>query len=548
MSSTLRAVRALILLAGFQLLSLVLLGVLAAVDWAAVHAPSSVTSKVWLVSVVLAVPVIRGMFMLRLPKLEEPPGVPLTEEAEPRLWAVVRELAEAAGTRAPDTIILTADVNASVMEHPRLGGLLPGRRSLSIGLPLLTGLSEAQFRSVLAHEYGHYVGGDTRLGPVVARGRRQIQRTIAHFHEKADKKVAQERAEQEKKSARRVAKGKKAKEIDTTGAGATYRAMAKIYTWYGKFFLRASLSTGRGQELAADRNAARLAGRDATASALREIPVLANAYDFYLECYATLGLDARTMPPQGAFFGGFGDMLSARELQLAEMRAELPEPERSPYDSHPPIAERVRAVESLPDDGRADDGRGAALDILGDARGAAAALEPAVLADELLGFRRAADWSDVLDSGMAARLSELDTPLHRALAFYTKEAPTLPALLQVIDEGHLWQLARRLPLSDEASAAQGRAFREFVRSPLEGILRTWVISELSNQGLLSWEFSWSESATVILPGDPETAADALDAAVTAALADLPDTAPLRALLPPAPAGNGTGTGTDIESV
>jgi Zn-dependent protease with chaperone function len=547
MSSTLRAVRALILLAGFQLLSLVLLAVLAAVDWAAIYAPSSVTTKVWLVSVVLAIPVVRGMFMLRLPDIEEPPGVPLTEEAEPRLWAMVRELAEAAGTRAPDTIILTADVNASVMERPRLGGLLPGRRSLHLGLPLLTGLSEAQFRSVLAHEYGHYIGGDTRLGPIVTRGRMQIRRTIAHFHEKADKKVAQERAEQEKKSERRVAKGKKAKEIDTTGAGATYRAMAKIYTWYGKFFLRASLSTARGQEFAADRSAARLAGRDATASALREIPVLSSAFDFYLESYATLGLDARTMPPHGAFFGGFGDLLTARELQMADMRAELPVQQLSPYDSHPPIAERVRAVEALPDDGRADDGRGSALTLLSDPRALAAALEPAVLAEELLGFRRAEDWPDVLRSGMTARLGDLDTPLHRALAVYTKSSPTLPSLLQVIDEGHLWQLARRLPLSEEASAAQGRAFREFVRPSLEGILRTWVISELSKQGLLDWEFSWTESATVVLPGgDPDAAGEALAAAVTAALADRPDTAPLRALLPPTPAE--TGTDPDIESV
>lgn len=547
MSSTLRAVRALILLAGFQLLSLVLLGVLAAVDWAAIYAPGSVTSKVWLVSVVLAVPVVRGMFMLRLPDIEEPPGVPLTEEAEPRLWAVVRELAEAAGTRAPDTIVLTAEVNASVMERPRLGGLLPGRRSLHLGLPLLTGLSEAQFRSVLAHEYGHYVGGDTRLGPIVARGRLQIRRTIAHFHEKADKKVAQERADQEKKSARRVAKGKKAKEVDTTGAGATYRAMAKIYTWYGKFFLRASQSTARAEEFAADRSAARLAGRDATASALREIPVLSSAYDFYLESYATLGLDARTMPPHGAFFGGFNDLLTARELQLADMRAELPVQQLSPYDSHPPIGERVRAVEALPDDGRADDGRGSALGLLADPRALAAALEPAVLDEDLLGFRRAEDWPDVLRSGMTARLGDLDTPLHRALAVYTKSAPTLPALLQVIDEGHLWQLARRLPLSEEAAAAQGRAFREFVRPSLEGLVRTWVISELSKQGLLDWEFSWSESATVVLPGgDQEAAGEALDAAVAAAVADRPDTAPLRALLPPTPAE--TGTDPDIESV
>jgi hypothetical protein len=228
------------------------------------------------------------------------------------------------------------------------------------------------------------------------------------------------------------------------------------------------------------------------------------------------------------------------------MRAGLPEPEVSPYDSHPPVAERVRAVEALPDDGRGDDGRGSALDILTDARAAAAALEPAVLADEILGFRRAEDWQDLLHSGMTARLGDLDTPLHRALALHTKAAPTLRALLRVIDDGHLWQLARRLPLSEQASAAQGRAFREFVRPSLEDLVRTWVIAELGKQGLLDWEFSWSEAATVILPGDPEAAGETLDAAVTAALADRPDTAPLRALLPPTPAE--TGTDTDIESV
>ncbi len=100
---------------------------------------------------------------------------------------------------------------------------------------------------MLAHEFGHFTGGDTRLSALVVRGRVQIGRVIGQFHAKADDKVAADRARQEKKSAKRVAKGKKAKEIDTTGVGATYRTMAKIYTAYGKFYLRASLSTARGQ-------------------------------------------------------------------------------------------------------------------------------------------------------------------------------------------------------------------------------------------------------------------------------------------------------------
>jgi Zn-dependent protease with chaperone function len=49
---------------------------------------------------------------------------------------------------------------------------------LIIGLPLLHLLSERGFRGVLAHEFGHYAGGDTRLGPWIWRTRETIGRTI----------------------------------------------------------------------------------------------------------------------------------------------------------------------------------------------------------------------------------------------------------------------------------------------------------------------------------------------------------------------------------
>ncbi|MBA2949068.1 M48 family metalloprotease [Streptomyces himalayensis] len=546
MGPTLRALRALVLLAGFQLLSLVLLAVLLAADWAAVvWAPASITLKVWIVSAVLAIPVVRGMFMLRTPKDEGQPGVRLSESGEPRLWALVRGLADASGTRGPDEIVLTGDVNAAVSERARLLGLLPGPRRLYLGLPLLTGLSEAQLKAVIAHEYGHFTGGDTRLAALVVRGRVQITRTIAHFHEKADSKVAKERARQEKSAAKRLAKGKSAKEINTAGAGVTYRMMAAVYTAYGKLALRATLSTARAQEYAADVTAARIAGRDATAAALRDIPALSAAHEFYLESYATLGLPARTLPPRGEFFGGFARMLTARELELAGMRTDLPTEPSSPYDSHPPMAERVRRIEAFSDDARAHEDKGSALALLTDPGTSATALEQAVLTDEVLAFAHAADWQDLLDKAMAARLAGLDTPLHRALALYTKAPATLWSLLQVIDDGQVWQLAKRLPLSDEAASATGRAFREFVRPLLMKSLETMVLAELSARGLLRWEFSWAEAATVHLPGsdvDGGTGADGagtdaahrFTAAVAAALADHPDTAPLRALTPPAP--------------
>ncbi|MDX3834476.1 M48 family metallopeptidase [Streptomyces europaeiscabiei] len=532
MGATLRALRALVLLAGFYLLGVILLAALAGADYLLhLHAPSSLSAKLYVVSVLLAIPLVRGLFMLRTPKGEDLPGLRVTRADEPELWRTVRELAEAVGTRAPSRIILTADLNAAVSEDARLLGLLAGPRHLYLGVPLLQGLTEAQLRAILAHELGHYSNADTRLAAITVRGRAQVLRTIGHFEERADKSAGRERARLEKKNAKAVAKGKKAKEIDTTGAGITYRAMAWIYSGYAKLYIRATLASSRRQEYAADAAAARIAGRDATSSALREIQALDAAFGFYMNSYATLGAEARLLPPRGEFFGGYGRMLSARQLELVGLRTELPTEPTSPYDSHPPIADRVERIEALPADGRTDEARGAALGLLTDPDRTLAALEDAVLAEDVLRFRRTGDWQELLDGSMVANFASLDTALHRALAMYTKDHPSLPGLLKVIDDGQLWQLARRLPLSDRAAEAQGRAFREFVRPALADALQSMVLAELSAHSRLRWEFSWSEPATVRLPPTPHGREPDLGAAISAAVADHPDTGPLRTLLP-----------------
>ncbi|WP_369273087.1 hypothetical protein AB5J55_26860 [Streptomyces sp. R11] len=61
------------------------------------------------------------MFALRTPKDEPLPGLPVTEQQEPALWAAVRTLAEETGTRVPDEIVLTSDVNAAVAEDATFG-------------------------------------------------------------------------------------------------------------------------------------------------------------------------------------------------------------------------------------------------------------------------------------------------------------------------------------------------------------------------------------------------------------------------------------------
>ncbi|MER5727786.1 M48 family metalloprotease [Streptomyces sp. NPDC002138] len=532
MGASLRAVRALVLLSGFYLLGFVLLAVLAGIDYAVIasggHGPNA--AKLVIVSLILAFPVVRGMFMLRTPKGEPMAGLRPTEQQEPRLWATVRELAAAVGTRAPDEIVLTDEVNAAVSEDSRLLGLLPGPRRMYIGLPLMTGLDEMQLRAVLAHELGHYGNADTRFTPLIVRGKAQIERTIAHFHERADHTVAKERAKQEKQAGKRIAKGKKAKEVNTTGAGVLYRAMARIYTAYGSFFMRATLSGFRRQEYAADLAAARIAGRDAYASALRELPALVSAHDLYMGSYATLGVGAGLLPAPGQVFGGFGALLRARGEELAGLREELPERPASPYDSHPPIAARVARIEALPDDGRGAAPTRPALELLASADGALGALEHEVLTTEALGLRRA-DWPDLVHESLTLYVAQGAAAIRAAVA---AERPGteggLGDLLDLIDAdpAALWRVADRLPKSEEAAAATGRAAREFARPVLRRALNQLVTVELTARGRARWQLSWSDSASLDYP--TEEFGEELTAALNAAVADRADTAPLRELV------------------
>ncbi len=320
-----------------------------------------------------------------------------------------------------------------------------------------------------------------------------------------------------------------------------------------RFYLRATHSVGRRQELAADRFAARVAGRDATASALRETAALDAAHDFYMSRYATMGVAAGLLPPRGEVFGGLRRLLADPERRdgLEELRAELPDEEPSPYDSHPPIAERVRLIEALSADGRttASDTARPALALLQDPDRILAELEGVVLTPEALALERA-DWPELTHRAVHALTEAGAEPLRAALAAVAGRAggaaADLAALLEAADTGRLWQVADHLPKSPEAARATGRAAREFLRPALyAGVCRLTELALVETAGA-RWELSWSGPAPLRLPagkareaeaaGTGETAETAEEAeeaiadAVRRAVSDVPDTAPLRALL------------------
>ncbi|MEU9132283.1 M48 family metalloprotease [Kitasatospora sp. NPDC048540] len=518
-----RAAQAVALLIGFYLFAAAIVAGLLALDIALYLESDHLRPgllKIWALTALVIYPVLRVVFLTRRPEAAEGPGLPVTREEQPELWARVDRLAELTGVRGPARIRLTPDVNAGVREDTRLLGLIPGPRHLEIGVPLLIGLSRAELDAVLAHEFGHFGNQDVRLAGVTVAGRTAILHTIGTLHERADRHQAEEAAEIRARAEDRLARGRTPRD-ESEGSGGVQRALARIFTWYAKLFFRVSESVSRRQEYAADLAAARIAGRRATASALRKIRTLGAAQDFYLRSYATIGWDAGLLPVPGQVYGGLAELLAdpGRRAELAALGLDLPEEQADPYDSHPPIAQRVAAIEALPADGleSAEDGAGA-LALLRDPERTLAALEAATLAPAAAAKRRV-DWPELVDRGHLAHAREAGQPILRALTGSGLHG-TVDALLDAVDAGRGPEIAGRLPGSERATPD---ALRPALRS---GVARLAVLA-LAEAGLAHWELSWSETAVLALP---DGMAEGFDAALDAVVADRPDTAPLRALL------------------
>ncbi len=255
----------------------------------------------------------------------------------------------------PDDIYLTLEANAAVTQASRT------RRVLIVGVPLLHILSERELRGVIAHEFGHYSGGDTRLGPWIYRTRETIGRTIGQLSSEDDDESWSQ------------------------------RAVRQPFIWYGHAFLRITAAISRRQEFAADACAVRSVGRAAHVAALERIHAYAPGFDAYWQQEVIPVLQAGRRPPVSEGFRRFITHESADRAakeQLAIMREEATDP----YDSHPSLPERIAAVDGMPD-GEPDDSP-AAIALLASPDEVERRLLDFLLGDAAGEFRPV-DWQDV---------------------------------------------------------------------------------------------------------------------------------------------------------
>ena len=262
-----------------------------------------------LVAVFVTVPLIRStvssiracFFRIRAPE-----GMPLSRSEGRALYDFVEEIRRAVDAPPVDSITITGGFQASAAVYSppwRLGR----RRTLVLGLPVLTTLSKAELRAVVAHELAHF---SRAYDPFAA----WVYRTRSSWF------------------------GLRAS-LDRRLATPVY--VYWIIQWYVPRLNAASAAVARRQELAADRVAAKVGGSRAAADALVVFESGARFADDTHWPQIQTSHETAAEPP-----GPYSQMLTwnARIISTDALDA-LFACETEPEDTHPSLRERFARLE-----------------------------------------------------------------------------------------------------------------------------------------------------------------------------------------------------------
>lgn len=233
---------ALLALLGYVVLfgmAIVLFGIGVALLWVATKGHAwwiLIKGKLLFGFFLLAYVIVRALWV----RLDDPTGYQLTRTEVPQLFIEVDSLRKPLCTPRIHRILLTNELNAAIVQTPRLGVFGWYRTTLILGLPLLLALSPGQARAVIAHELGHLSGNHSRFHGWIYRVRIAWYRVMGAFDQ-----------------------------ADHWGG----RILAKFFDWYAPYFHAYSFALARANEYEADAISAKLTSPRITASALVSLDV-----------------------------------------------------------------------------------------------------------------------------------------------------------------------------------------------------------------------------------------------------------------------------------
>ena len=296
---------ALVLMVGFYAFALAIAGGLLWVPYASYVYLDRVDGRLALFCVIGAGTILWAL----VPRIDrfEAPGPRLTPGNAPYLFNIIEGVASSTSQARPEEVYLLPDVNAFVTHR---GGFMGfgSKRVMGVGLPLLKALSPAELRSVIAHEFGHFVSGDVALGPWIYKTRAAIFRAIA---------------------------------------GLSGGLLQALFNWYGRMFMRMTMQISREQEFVADATAARVAGVAAAISALKRVEVIAPAYNSFFSNEVMPVFRAGYLPPLSEGFDRYLADPDMAKLFHDYAKQSALGAEAGEYDSHPPTLERIAALARL---------------------------------------------------------------------------------------------------------------------------------------------------------------------------------------------------------
>ncbi|MDP2653979.1 MAG: M48 family metalloprotease [Candidatus Omnitrophota bacterium] len=183
-----------------------------------------------------------AFIVLRSLWIHTPPpwGYYLKREEAPLLFDMLEDICRRLKCPRPDAVVLDGQFNASIYQIPRLGIFGWYKNTLCLGLPLLAAMSPDEFRSVVAHEFGHLASSHGKAGTWIYRIRESWIRLVETLQHQ-----------------------------EHFGSF----LFAPFFNWYLPFFNAYSFVLARQHEYQADSFAGDIAGRNAAASALSNLAV-----------------------------------------------------------------------------------------------------------------------------------------------------------------------------------------------------------------------------------------------------------------------------------
>lgn len=298
-------------LAGYGYILLILLALLALIGviiYLSVHYHSfnAGAVKFLIFSALVAAVIIRSLWV----KLPPPQGLLLQRREWPRLFELLSGIAASVKAPLPDTVLLTDDFNASISQLPRLGIFGWHKNYLCLGLPLMQVLTEEEFKSVLAHEFGHISAEHGRTGCWIYRIRETWSRLYDSFRQDRSPAVF---------------------------------LFMPFFKWYVPYFAAYSFVLAREQEYEADRKAAGITSPTVLSRALLLLNVKGaqSGYKAWPEAYR---LVSHQPEPPANVFGLVADGLKQDVPEGLKWLRHALNVRTHNADTHPCLSDRIKAL------------------------------------------------------------------------------------------------------------------------------------------------------------------------------------------------------------